>query len=77
MKELRPGSTGPTEIRVLFAFDSTRKAILLVGGDKSGDWRGWYQRNIPIADERFDEHQAARAANADKAKLRPKKGKKR
>ena len=59
MKELRPGSTGRTEIRVLFAFDAERTAILLVGGDKSGDWVGWYKRNIPVADARFDEHQAA------------------
>jgi hypothetical protein len=61
MKELRPGSTGRTEIRVLFAFDRQRKAILLVGGDKSGDWSGWYQRNVPIADKRLDEHQASLA----------------
>ncbi len=59
MKELRPGSTGRSEIRVLFAFDRVRKAILLVGGDKSGDWSGWYDVNIPIADERLDEHQEA------------------
>ena len=58
MKELRPGSTGRTEIRVLFAFDRQRSAILLVGGDKSDDWTGWYEINIPIADDRFDEHQA-------------------
>lgn len=58
MKELRPGSTGRTEVRVLFAFDKERKAILLVGGDKSEDWKGWYKLNIPIADDRFDEHQA-------------------
>lgn len=58
MKELRPGSTGRTEVRALFAFDKKRRAILLVGGDKSDDWRGWYRRNIPVADERFDEHQA-------------------
>ena len=58
MKELRPGSTGRTEIRVLFAFDLERMAILLVGGDKSGDWKGWYDTNIPVADDRFDEHQA-------------------
>lgn len=62
MKELRPGSTGRTEVRVLFAFDKKRKAILLVGGDKSADWTGWYARNIPIADDRLDEHQAALAA---------------
>lgn len=57
MKELRPGSTGRSEIRVLFAFDRVRRAILLVGGDKSDDWSGWYDTNIPIADDRFDEHQ--------------------
>lgn len=56
MKELRPGSTGRTEIRVLFAFDRERKAILLVGGDKSDNWRGCYHHNIRIADDRLDEH---------------------
>jgi hypothetical protein len=59
MKELRPGSRGRTEIPVLFAFDRRRQANLLVGGDKSSDWRGWYRRNLPVADDRFDEHQAA------------------
>ena len=57
MKELRPGSTGRTEVRVLFAFDKERKAILLLGGDKSDDWTGWYRTNIPIADDLFTEHQ--------------------
>lgn len=56
MKELRPGSSGSTELRVLFAFDPKRRAILLVAGDKSGDWRKWYRRNIPIADRLFDDH---------------------
>jgi hypothetical protein len=59
MKELRPGSTGRTAIRVLFAFDKKRMAILLVGGDKSDNWAGWYEANIPIADERFEKHQAS------------------
>jgi hypothetical protein len=36
MKELRPGSSGRSELRVLFAFDPDRRAVLLVGGDKSG-----------------------------------------
>jgi hypothetical protein len=58
MKELRPGSTGRSELRVLFAFDRKRQAILLIGGDKSRDWAGWYEKNIPIADERFRAHQA-------------------
>ena len=57
MKELRPGSMGRTEVRVLFAFDKARAALLLVGGDKSASWTGWYQTNIPIADDRLDAHQ--------------------
>jgi hypothetical protein len=52
MKELRVGN-----LRTLFAFDSRRHAVLLVGGDKTNDWRGWYQRNIPVADRLFDAHQ--------------------
>jgi hypothetical protein len=73
MKELRPGSTGRTEIRVLFAFDATREAILLVGGDKSTDWAGWYRANIPIADDRFDEHQAALRADEKNKRKKLKK----
>ena len=38
MKELRPGSVGATEVRILFVFDSERRAVLLVAGDKSGQW---------------------------------------
>ncbi|MEV6923199.1 type II toxin-antitoxin system RelE/ParE family toxin [Dactylosporangium sp. NPDC051485] len=59
MKELRPGSTGRSEVRVLFAFDLQRRAILLLGGDKSGNWSGWYEINVPLADQRFSEHQAS------------------
>src|SRR5688500_17557111 len=50
MKELRPAGTS---IRVLFVFDPQRQAVLLVAGDKSGDWKGWYDTNIPVADERY------------------------
>lgn len=76
MKELRPGSTGRTKIRVLFAFDTARSAILLLGGDKAGNWETWYSVNIPIADQRFDAHQASIACDQPIAK-RKKKGKKR
>lgn len=55
MKELRPGSSGRSEIRILFAFDPKRRAILLIAGDKAGRWKQWYANNIPIADDRFDE----------------------
>ena len=56
MKELRPGSSGATEIRILFAFDPTRAAILLVAGNKAGNWKGWYETNILEADRLFAEH---------------------
>lgn len=54
MKEPRPTSRGRSEVRVLFASDPRRRAILLVAGDNSGNWRRWYTKNIPIADERFN-----------------------
>ena len=56
MKELRPGSTGRSEVRILFAFDPTRAAILLVAGDKRGKWQSWYRKAIRLADKRFAEH---------------------
>lgn len=56
MKELRPGSSGRSELRVLFAFDPQRQAILLVAGDKAGNRSRWYTKNIPMADELFDDH---------------------
>lgn len=58
MKELRPGSVGSSEIRILFAFDPVRRAVLLVAGDKSGNWRDWYETAIPLADSRYDAHLA-------------------
>lgn len=56
MKELRPGSSGRSELRILFAFDPVRQAILLVAGDKAGNWKSWYRENIPLADDLLDEH---------------------
>lgn len=55
MKELR--SVGKN-LRILFAFDPERKAILLIAGDKTGQWDRWYQENIPLADELYDRHLA-------------------
>lgn len=56
MKELRPGSSGRSELRMLFAFDLERHAIMLVAGDKAGNWQKWYRTNIPLADDLFTEH---------------------
>lgn len=58
MKELRPGSRGRSELRVLFAFDPLRQAMLLMAGDKAGVWDRWYRVNIPLADDLFDRHLA-------------------
>ncbi|MEV0893873.1 type II toxin-antitoxin system RelE/ParE family toxin [Promicromonospora sp. MEB111] len=65
MKELRPGSAGRSELRVLFAFDPERSAILLVGGDKAGRWQDWYRSAIPMADDRYDAHLEALRKRAD------------
>ncbi len=54
MKELRTQHQG-RPIRTLFAFDPRRSAILLIGGDKTGDDR-FYERMIPLADCLYDEH---------------------
>lgn len=53
LKELRPGSAGRLEIRILFAFDPWRQAVLLVAGDKSGQWKDWYRKAVPLAEARF------------------------
>jgi hypothetical protein len=54
MRELRIQSGG-NPIRVFYAFDPRRVAILLIGGDKTGDKR-FYEKYIPIADELYDEY---------------------
>ncbi|MEV5708250.1 type II toxin-antitoxin system RelE/ParE family toxin [Actinoallomurus sp. NPDC052274] len=58
LKELRPGSRGRSEIRMLFVFDPDRAAIFLVAGDKSGRWSRWYEDAIPLAEARYAEYRA-------------------
>lgn len=48
MKELRVGS-----LRLLFAFDPDRTAVILVGGDKRDRWSRWYREALPEADALF------------------------
>jgi hypothetical protein len=58
MKELR-FSAADGEWRVAFAFDTKRKAVLLIAGDKSGvTERRFYRELIRRADGRFDAHLA-------------------
>src|SRR5215472_11629295 len=56
MRELRVQHSG-RPYRVLYAFDPRRTAILLIGGDKTGDDR-WYETYVPLADRLYDEHLA-------------------
>ncbi|AEH08093.1 Protein of unknown function DUF2137 [Candidatus Protofrankia datiscae] len=48
LKELRPGT-----VRILFCFDPWRSSILLVAGDKAGQWNAWYDEAIPLAEQRY------------------------
>ena len=54
MRELRIQHAG-RPYRVLYAFDPRRVAILLLGGDKTGDDR-WYEKHVALADKIYDTH---------------------
>jgi hypothetical protein len=60
MKELRPPSSGRSEIRILLVFDRWRAAILLVAEDKSGQWAKWYRTAIPRVEQLYDDYLAER-----------------
>ncbi len=44
-------------IRILFAFDSNRDAVMLVGGDKAGRWNRWYPSQVARAERLYLEHE--------------------
>lgn len=54
MRELRIQHAGDP-YRVLYAFDPKRSAILLIGGNKTGNDR-WYEEYVPTADNPYDDH---------------------
>jgi len=66
MKELRIQFKGDP-VRILFAFDPARRAVLLLGGAKTGNDR-WYQRNVPLADQEFTAHLQEMEQSKTKAK---------
>jgi hypothetical protein len=43
-------------VRILFAFDPNRSAVMLAGGNKTGRWDRWYRTNIPRAERLYDKH---------------------
>jgi len=55
MRELRVQHRGQP-YRVLYIFDPRRVALLLLGGDNTGD--RWYEKNVPLADQIYDNHLA-------------------
>jgi hypothetical protein len=67
LRELRV-QAGGKPLRVFYAFDPERQAVLLIGGDKTGDDR-FYEEMVPRADAIFDAYLAAQA----KAKKKEKK----
>ncbi|GAA4305332.1 hypothetical protein GCM10023086_23080 [Streptomyces venetus] len=50
-----PGS----ELRIIFAFDPTRSALPLIGGDKAGNWNRWYRDNILLAEQLYRDYTGA------------------
>ena len=59
MKELR-AATARAVLRIAFALDPERAAILLIGGDKSGvSQKRFYKQLVAKADDLFDRHSAA------------------
>jgi hypothetical protein len=54
LRELRVQHQG-RPLRILYAFDPRRSAILLLGGDKTGDDR-WYNVQVPVAERLYQAH---------------------
>jgi hypothetical protein len=54
MRELRIQHEG-RPYRVLYAFDPRPTAILLIGGDKTGNDR-WYEEYVSRGDDIYDQH---------------------
>jgi hypothetical protein len=55
MKELRVQHKKKV-IRIFFAFDPKREAIILIAGDKKGKSKKFYEKMIPLADELYKKH---------------------
>ncbi|KAB1924126.1 type II toxin-antitoxin system RelE/ParE family toxin [Micromonospora noduli] len=51
-----PGLGRPLDVavRVLFVFDPWSQAVLLVAGNKAGDWSRWYDKAIPAAEIAYE-----------------------
>ena len=65
MRELIVQSHGEP-FRILYAFDPRRVAVLLIGGNKTGNDR-WYETFVPVADRLYDEHLSTLAREGKQA----------
>lgn len=61
-------------VRVLFAFDPNRRAVMLVGGDKTGTWNRWYRQAVPVAERLYADH--LRSVGKGNGCLKPGEGRK-
>jgi hypothetical protein len=58
-------------LRLLYAFDPHRDAVILLGGDKTGRGNDWYKEFVPKADDLFDEYlEEVMAEDVEPAKAR-------
>lgn len=55
LKELRPRLGRDVAIRVIFVFDPWSQAVLLVAGNKAGNWNRWYEESIPVAESLYEQ----------------------
>lgn len=60
LRELRP-KKGKSPLRILYAFDPRRQAVLIIGGDKSGDTK-FYDRIVPVAEQIWRHYLGEQAA---------------
>jgi hypothetical protein len=54
LKERRPGSSGTTEVRILFILRPGTQRGAAGRGDKSGRWEQWYRDAIPAAEAAYE-----------------------
>jgi hypothetical protein len=58
---MRPGARGKSAGEKVYLFDPWRSAILLVAGDKAGQWNRWYAEAIPHAEQLYEIYRKERA----------------
>lgn len=60
LRELRP-KKGRSPLRIFYAFDPKRQAIVLIGGNKAGD-NAFYDRMVPWAEVIWEQYLVEQAA---------------